>query len=180
MRKITLSLFILFTFYSSICFSQSAKDFYNSGKTKTYSDKFSAAILDFDKAIELDPNYLDAYVSRGFAYLKLKDFTLCLIDFNKAIEIAPDQGYLYDYRGFLYNNIKQYDKSAVDYNKAIELDPKFKDSFVNRGINYLDLNKHDEAIADFNTAMDPQASHSLLQEWQADGNFRKARCATTR
>ena len=45
------------------------------------------AISDYTKAIEINPNYAEAYNTRGFVYGNQGNFTQTISDCNKAIEI---------------------------------------------------------------------------------------------
>ena len=54
-------------------------------------EMFSEAIKAYDKAIELDPNYLEPWNNRGIAQVMgYEDFVEALKSFDKAIEIDPN------------------------------------------------------------------------------------------
>ncbi len=59
-------------------------------KWKKQKKAFDAAIADFDKAIELNPEDAMAYYNRGTAYAGLEQFDAAIADFDKAIELNPD------------------------------------------------------------------------------------------
>ena len=65
------------------------------------------AIKDFNKAIELNPNYSKAYYNRG----------------NTKKDLAN-----------AYNNIDYLEEAIKDYNKAIELNPNNSEAYFNRYI----------------------------------------------
>ncbi|MBN1694163.1 tetratricopeptide repeat protein [candidate division WOR-3 bacterium] len=48
------------------------------------------AIRDFDKAIQLNPEYVDAYYYRGNAYRSKGDYAKAIQDYDKAIELNPE------------------------------------------------------------------------------------------
>ena len=50
---------------------------------------FTQAMSDYNKAIEINPNYAEAYNNRGIIYDKQGNFTQAMSDYNKAIEINP-------------------------------------------------------------------------------------------
>jgi len=57
------------------------------------------AIQDYDKAIELNPKYFDAYYERGEIKRITADVKGAIEDFDKAIQIAPDHAETYYKRG---------------------------------------------------------------------------------
>ena len=50
----------------------------------------TSAIDNFEKDIDLNPDYAGAYYERGFAYLNKDDYGAALADFDKAIELDAD------------------------------------------------------------------------------------------
>ena len=44
---------------------------------------YKGAIADYTKAIEIDPNYADAYNNRGIAKDELKDYKGAIADYTK-------------------------------------------------------------------------------------------------
>jgi tetratricopeptide (TPR) repeat protein len=45
--------------------------------------------LDYNQAIELDPEYTHAFNNRGLAYADLKQFEKAIQDYNQVIELNP-------------------------------------------------------------------------------------------
>ena len=80
--------------------------------------KYERAIEDFDKAIEFNPNYVEAYYNRGVAYVKLNEHERAIKDFSKAIELNPALAEAYGNRGIVYLEIHRYEESARDLKKA--------------------------------------------------------------
>ncbi len=48
------------------------------------------AIADFDRAIEVQPDYAEAYSNRGEAYEDKGDYERAIADYGRAIELQPD------------------------------------------------------------------------------------------
>src|SRR4029079_10527353 len=57
------------------------------------------AIDDFSQAIELDPKFVVAYVSRGTVFLELYEPDRAIEDLNEAIKLDPKLAIAYDRRG---------------------------------------------------------------------------------
>ncbi|MCZ8212967.1 tetratricopeptide repeat protein [Microcystis sp. LE19-8.1F] len=121
-----------------------------------YSDlqKYELALSDYNKAIDINPNYAKAYNNRGILYKDLQKYELALSDYNKAIDINPNDAMAYNNRGLLYHNQQKYELALSDYNKAIDINPNVAEAYYNRGILYIDLQKYDLALSDFSKAID--------------------------
>ena len=52
--------------------------------------KLDLAIKDFDKAIELNPEFAEAYNNLGNVYDDKGDFDKAIVNFNTAIKFKPD------------------------------------------------------------------------------------------
>jgi|WetSurMetagenome_2_1015567.scaffolds.fasta_scaffold82291_3 tetratricopeptide (TPR) repeat protein len=79
-----------------------------------------SAIADYTKAIEIKPDYTEAYVGRGDLYWNSKNNDKAIADYNKALEIDSNLQEAYSGRGFAYFYSKNYDKAKFDFSKAIE------------------------------------------------------------
>ena len=77
---------------------------------------------DFNKALELDPNYNPAYLVRGKFYSDLGKYDLALADFNHAIELDPDSAELYAQRGMVYFLQGNQGLATTDFVQATTLD----------------------------------------------------------
>ena len=61
----------------------------NRGLAKDHLGQYVAAISDFDKTIQLEPDAADAYVSRGAAKADLEEYVAAISDYDKAIQLEP-------------------------------------------------------------------------------------------
>ncbi len=64
--------------------AQGAEVNYNTGIADFGKGDFKTAITDFDQAIALKPDFEQAYLNRGNAKFKLKDYQGAISDYTKA------------------------------------------------------------------------------------------------
>jgi tetratricopeptide (TPR) repeat protein len=118
--RITFIICLLLAILSGCEYSQ-----YYQGTKLLEKGQYDQAITYFDKAIEINPRYAEAYNNRGIAYLKKGQYDKAISDFTEAIEINPKDAMAYRNRGIAYAMIRQHDKFSSNLNKAIELDPTY-------------------------------------------------------
>jgi tetratricopeptide (TPR) repeat protein/S1-C subfamily serine protease len=125
----------------------------NRGIIYDNQQKYELALSDWNKAIEINPNFALAYNNRGLLYYNQQKYDLALSDYSKAIEINPNDAYAYVSRGNLYSDLRKYDLALSDYNQAIRINPNDADAYVSRGNLYSDLRKYDLALSDYDKAI---------------------------
>ena len=95
--------------------------YYNIGVHKDELKDYYGAISDYTKAIELDPNYADAYSNRGSSKTDLKDYYGAIADYTKAIELDPNDTDSYANRGIAKEDLGDLNGACADWKKAAEL-----------------------------------------------------------
>ncbi|MEM7342876.1 MAG: tetratricopeptide repeat protein [Chloroflexota bacterium] len=126
-----------------------ARAFNNRGLAHISTRNYEQAIIDYTRAIILEPNYPEAYINRSTAHLLMENYGQAVIDCNQAIELAPDFVATYVNRGIAHTGLRHYDQALDDYSKAIELDSDNTYAHYNRGNTYLWMGKYMEAIVEY-------------------------------
>jgi tetratricopeptide (TPR) repeat protein len=128
--------------------SQTAVQYFK-GISYAIKGQYEQAISHYNQAIEINPTFASAYISRGVAYAQSGgQYDQALSDFSKAIEISPQFAKAYRDRGFAYYKKGQYDQAITDYSKAIEIDPKFADAYFNRAVAHYSKGEYEKAWDD--------------------------------
>lgn len=134
--------------------STSAKGYYNRGCVYQVMSDDSLALLDYNKAILLNPDYTDAYYNRGIIFEEYDRHDSALSDYNKAIKLNPSYvADIYNNRGNVYMEKDMPDNAIEDYSKVISIDSSSVKAYVNRAWAHILQNEFDEAIADCNKAL---------------------------
>lgn len=137
-----------------------AVDYLYRGDRKRRELELDKAILEYNNAIKVDPDYAEPYHSRGLVYASLENYPLAIQDFSTAIKLDPMSSYSYFNRALCYSILEETDNAILDYSSAINLDPYDRDSYINRGIEYHKQELYKTAIQDYDKAieLDPNFS----------------------
>ena len=115
--------------------SEADAEFYlKRGEDLSGAHQYERAIADYTTAIQLRPDYAEAYNDRGFAYYLKGDAERAIADYTRAIELRPNYPKAYNSRGVVYM-AHGYGaaKSVPDFDRAIALKPDFRYAYINRG-----------------------------------------------
>ncbi len=116
-------------------------------------ENYNLAIKDYNKVIELTPDYPDIYFDRGIAKTQLKQYEDALTDYDEAIRLKPDDAISYFNRGFAKDQLGRYEEAIADYDKGIRLKSDDAISYFNRGFAKDQLGRYEEAIIDYDNAI---------------------------
>jgi len=135
---------------------------YDQGKKILYTENLEQAIIYFTQAIQINPYFIDAYDSRGFAYILSDKYDQAITDFTQVIRLDPKNANAYYWRGVAYYNKKDYNKAIADYTEAIRLDPNDSYAYFQRANAYYDKKDYNKAIADYTEAirLEPNDSYA--------------------
>src|SRR5688572_467150 len=108
----------------------------------------------YQKAIELDPNWVGGYFSLGTSYMNVepKDFKKAEEYFSKVVELQPDLSGSHVYLGDAYRAANNLEKARASYEKALEKDPNDALTYFKRGHVNSYLGSYDEARNDYRKA----------------------------
>ncbi len=125
-----------------------AKVPYNRGIAFRKAGDSDRAIAEYTKAIELKPDYINAYKNRGNVYSDKGDYDRAIADYTKAIELKSDFTNAYYNRGTAYYRNNSYSRAIADLTRAIELKPDYANAYKNRGEVYRATGDRARAQAD--------------------------------
>ena len=100
---------------------QDAEAYVLRGDWYSDSENYEQAFSEYNRAIEIDPQYADAYIGRGFVYQVKGELDKALADFDKAITINPNDGDYYLLRGGFLMDIGENQRAISDLERASEL-----------------------------------------------------------
>lgn len=84
----------------------------------------NAAIRCFDKALNLNPNYVEAWVRKGVTLLDIGEDYDAQVCLNKAVKLSPKSFEARYNRGKCLLKLKYYDEAILDFQQAVSIKPK--------------------------------------------------------
>jgi tetratricopeptide (TPR) repeat protein len=154
---------------------ETALTYFANGMQAYRAGDFKNAILHFSKAIELDPQSVEARVNRAWAYLKLggpSSYDLALADVARILELAPGNQAIHFAAGEAYRNKAYFaldkgntkdanaylDKALADYELALKADPDSPEITVSIGHARFAKGDLDGALAAYSGALEKNPS----------------------
>ena len=136
-------------------------------------DYFDRAIADYTRAIQINPNYLDAYFARAESYSNKEDYDLAIADYTSMLRINPNSADAYIARGTMYVLKNDHERAIAEYTSAIRIDPNYAEAYKNRGDVYIGKGDHDRAKADYTRAIRIMRPDNASEYYQRGGMYEK-------
>ena len=124
------------------------------GMAQERLENFEQAKADYNKAIEINPEYANAYNNRGNIKVKQADYNGAIKDYNRAIELNPQFVEAYCNRGIAKENLGDYYEAMEDFDRAIEINSEYIDAYLRRGMLRQDSGDYAGAIRDFDRVIE--------------------------
>ncbi len=130
-----------------------AQSLYSQGLGILSRDDFARALPYFEKAVDVDPNYAEAWYQAGFCFGMLGKHTDALKASRRAAQLRPDWAETYLNIGASSFALGQF-KDAVDaYRQAVKLDESNAEAQYALGLSLGKLNRADEEILAYKRAL---------------------------
>ncbi len=181
--RITLTLLLIVTCFGT--FAQTAKKFYKTAQSHVEAGNHQEAINFYTKAIEMDPQYADAYVGRAASHEQLKALDKAVADYKTATTFDAKNADIYYDAGRVYFALKQ-DKAAIEMlTKAIDHEKKMLKAYHLQVQAMVNVKDFTNAVAVADKAVDVEkttmnyylqgvANDSLKKYKEAEYSFGRA------
>lgn len=153
-----------------------AIDYFGRGMAQMTVRNYTAAIADFDRALQLTPDFALALLQRGIAryrglrlsdnaspgdgqlpaevaaQLMKRELMRSVDDIDRVIALSPTMSFAYYDKGNLMVEMQDYTSALSAYTQAIEAKPDFGEAYYNRGYVYLKLGNKEAGTRDLSKA----------------------------
>lgn len=139
--------------------------YYNRGQFLSMQrGDYEAAINDYTRAMEIDPNNSEPLIIRGKTYFVMANsekykgrqrelFDKAIRDYTESISkfgsSARTKSEALSSRGTAYGAVGRFDESINDLTEAIKLYPQNKTAYSNRAVAYLNIKQYEKALSDY-------------------------------
>lgn len=106
----------------------------NLGTIYTLRMRYKEAIDCFDKAIEIDPRYAEAYCNRGEALNGSGSLEDALESLNQALHLEPKYPLALYNKGNLLKSLARYEEALESFDRATSLKPDYADAYWNKSL----------------------------------------------
>ncbi len=139
---------------------------YNLGLAYYHNGQVEKAVAAYEKAIQLEPNFADAYGGLGVIYWRRGDLNAAIRHCQKAIKIAPENIEFHQNLTRIYWQKGMYDAAAVGYRIILELNPSDENALHHLGLILLSKQEYREAVSCFQEVLkrnpDSALTHGAL------------------
>jgi len=136
----------------------------NRAASYTLMDQHALALADYDRAIEIDPRFVEARLQRAGFFVARGQPDQSMADLDRAVQLEPENadarrargtthqilGYAARAKGQIDLATAHYNGSLDDYGEAIRLSPSSWLGFYDRAVALEQLGQFEAAIADYN------------------------------
>jgi Tfp pilus assembly protein PilF len=141
-----------------------AVQFFRDGLSFLSKDDCEKALTYFEKAVESDSNYAEAWTQAGFCNEKLGKHAEALEASKKAVNLRPSAESYFNI-GLASFYLKQYKDAAEAYRQSIKLDPyNSADGYYALGLVYRDWGKVDEEVQAYKQAIRSRPDYTVAYE----------------
>ncbi|MBX3148927.1 hypothetical protein KF728_02135 [Candidatus Obscuribacterales bacterium] len=121
-------------------------------------------IVDLDRAIELDPLYVDALNARGHILTFIDDFEAAAYDFEIALSVEPENMEIIESLVDVYQEMESWEDVIALADYWIELMPDSSKAFYARGMANIELEDNLCAIADLQMVAELYVAADRVEE----------------
>ena len=154
-----------------------AVQFFRDGLSFLSRDDCEKALTYFEKAVDSDNNYAEAWAQTGFCKEKLGRHAEAIEASKRAVNLRPAAESYFNI-GLASYYLKQFRESAEAYRAAIRLDPyNAADAYYAVGLVYRDWGKVDEEIQAYKQAIKLKPDYASAYERLGNRYFRSKKYA---
>lgn len=144
-----------------------AAEFCRQANALFFSGRYAEAIAAYQQAVQLKPDYHQAWSNQGSALFHLQRYPEAISAYNRALSIHPDYPEAWNNKGGALSKLGQYEEALAAYDRAVELKPDYVEAWNNRGLALMELKRYKESVASYNRAV--KLKPDYVEAWNNRG-----------
>jgi tetratricopeptide (TPR) repeat protein len=112
------------------------------------------AVAQYEKALEINPNYVAAHYNLGNALFRKGQLDEAIAQFQKALEISPKNAEARINLGNAFLQKEQLDEAVGQFQQAVEINPNDAEAHYDLGNGFFQKGQLEEAVAQFQKALE--------------------------
>jgi type IV pilus biogenesis/stability protein PilW len=133
---------------------------FNMGLFYQKQGQYAQAFAAYQKTIEVNPFYVEAYNNLGVLYKEVGEVDKAIQYYRRALVIDPNYVKAYNNLGVALIRQDKLTEATAAFEHAIQLNPKNLESYTNLGVIYRRLSRNPEAIRAFEAALSIDPEHA--------------------
>ncbi len=139
---------------SQLIRGNNATNLYNQGNTLYELNRYQEAFRAYDQALELRPDYVDAWKGQGDSLQGLRREKEALEAYEQAIQLQPDYWAAWVARGELLGKLTRYSEAIQAFTKVVENQPDNWQAWEGKGNGEIKLKQYSQAIASYQQVLE--------------------------
>jgi len=139
---------------------QDAEAWNTKGITLCRLGRYPEALQAFDKAIEINPDFIEVLENKGVAQARLGNNHEALLAFDRAIELRPGYSEAWTNKGNVLDELGRYQEALQAFENALSLGPNNSEAWFNKGITLARLGLELEALRAFKMTIELRPDNS--------------------
>ena len=137
----------------------------NLGNHRLNRGEFRQAMVSFQEAMRIKPDYADAWYNAGVVYGLLQDYPRAIASYQEALRLDPTNADGWVKRGMAHQTIGQYPQAIACYESALHYRPEDSVALQNLGALYAVAGNRERALEAFRRlrAFHPAQAEELLR-----------------
>jgi len=139
-------------------------DYYHAGIMLFNNQHYDEAIIQFRKALELNPGLIHAYNYIGIALQEKKQFDDAIPFYQKAVQLNPADPTAYINLGIVFHNIRQHEKAIEYFQCALQRNPNLHQAYDYMGLSFALEGNVEKAIESYRSSLliNPASQMTLI------------------
>src|SRR5919109_317589 len=150
------------------------RDLYQKGVNQMANEKLEDAIRSFELALRIDPQYVDAWIKKGYAHFHLGRYAIAISSYDKALDIDINNGEAWNMKGLAYYKMNNYEKAIEACDKSIDINPNDGMSWYNKACYLTVIGKVDEGMEALKRSIEIDISYAKRAVRDSDFENAKA------